>query len=326
MMNKSGFFVLLVVAVISDVEGLKLKTVSEGPKERLFRTTPKEAQAELLDLDQEPGSPSLDFYQDSTNTTSTWPDCSWTEIATISDATWEGMGYDGKLTPTNYCHAHSSGGATWFCIPDSGSGATCKNTQATGVCDSITSSGTVFPTTADGWEWDELPYDASFKCGHRKNSKYDYTPGTSKGYGLNTCLGPVPSDSCSSNTAYCWESKCIDVHSDPAVCNYAPHGTTKGKLTDDGWSWSDLNYDLRAGCFTQEVNPVAEAFTPAEWVADGKGMFEPARQLFMQRYLIWCQLSDWKNNRQKRISNGRTYGRATNLDCDIGRASFDTPR
>lgn len=307
-MKTCGVLVLLVGAVLSGVEGLRLKTTAKEPEERLFRTTAKEPE-ELLDFDKTPDNANLDFYEE--KMAAAWPACDAVSVGAVDAAAWKALNYDGKKTPSNYCHAHVSGGPTWFCWANQ-----CKNTNVAATC-----ADSTHPSTTDGWAWDDLPYDSNFKCAQRKNSSLPATA-----YAANGCEGPTPSDSCTSNTAYCWEGKCIDVMENPKTCDYAPHGTTRGKKTDDGWDWSSLNYDIRAGCFTQEVNPVVEAFTPADLIEDTKGAGEPFRQLFMQRYLIWCDFADWKNNRQKRIADGRTYGRATNLGCKVGRAKFDTNR
>lgn len=315
-MKKCGVLVLLLGAVLSGVEGLRMKTVKKEPEERLFRTTTKESE-ELVDFDKMPDNANLDFFQDGEKAEEGAFSCGPSTLAGVTAQQWKAYNYDGAKTPSNYCHAHASGGKSWFCWQSS-----CKDTSSESICNGLTNNAQTFPNTDDGWRWDELPYDENFKCPERQDSK-KYSNQT---YKDNKCEGPVPSDSCTSNTAYCWEKKCIDIMEDPKVCNYAPHGTTNGKNTDDGWDWQDLNYDIRAGCFTQEVNPVVEAFTPSDIIADTKGAGEPFRQLFMQRYLIWCEFADWKNNKQKRIAGGRTYGKPTNLACQVGRAKFDTPR
>lgn len=307
---------LLVGAVLSGVEGLRLKTVAKEPEERLFRTTAKEPE-ELLDFDQTPDNANLDFYEEKMG--AAWPACDAATLAAVTAENWKALSYDGKKTPSNYCHAHPNGGAKWFCWSNA-AGDVCMDTNEASTCTDLQSATPSLPDTADGWAWDDLPYDQNFGCAQRENSAY------AGAYEANSCKGPTPSDSCTSNTAYCWEGKCIDVMENPDTCDYAPHGTTKGKDTDDGWDWSVLNYDIRAGCFTQEVPPMVEAFTPSDLIDDTKGSGEPFRQLFMQRYLIWCEFADWKNNKQRRIADGRTYGRATNLGCKVGRAKFDTNR
>lgn len=323
-MKKCGSLVLLAVAVLSGVEGLRLKTVAKEPG-----TT---TDAVTLDFDQMPEEVDLDFYAEKMKATGdgealpVWPSCTQATLDAITSAEWASLNYDGAKTPSNLCHAHSSGGPGWFCFSGQ-----CKHMghAASTICTSLRET---MPDSDDGWRWDELPYDENFKCKPSDTWLAHLNDGDSLGpvhnYALNSCTGPVPSDSCASNTAYCWQGKCIDVMTDPKVCEYAPHGLTRGKDTDDGWDWQETNYDVRAGCdfVTTEDNPVMGAYLPDDLVDDSHGMFEPARQIFMQRYLIWCEYWGWYNNRQSRIANGRTYGRGTNLKCAVGRSKMDTTR
>lgn len=329
-MKKCGSLVLLAVAVLSGVEGLRLKTVAKEPG-----TTTDEV---TLDFDQMPEEVDLDFYAEKMKATGEGEDlpgrdamgrplCDKASLDAITSAEWEALNFDGAKTPSNLCHAYPEHGQkSYFCFSGS-----CKDLGDGYFSDCDTLRATM-PDTDDGWTWDELAYDANFKCKPSDFWLKTLNDGDSTGpihnYALNSCTGPVPSDSCASNTAYCWQGKCIDVMTDPKVCEYAPHGLTRGKDTDDGWDWQATNYDLRAGCdfVTTEDNPVMGAYIPADLVDDSHGMFEPARQIFMQRYLIWCEYMGWYNNRQSRIASGRTYQRATNLKCAVGRSKMDTTR